>query len=287
MRAGGDHSTAEQERLALYLLGALEGAERESFEEHLAVCWRCLDEASEVGPSISGLAGLDDADWPLPASVVPADGGPASHEHADDAGGEPDVGPVAGLRRADLPTAGSEPTSRRSSVRPPRTSRWGRVAPAAVSPQAPDGRPPSTPFVSRRRRLAISAAAVVVALVTAAGVVTTIERGDGGDRVLTASGEAPRYGASLSVSISTHDGGSSTIRITVTGLRQGIRYRLFAVTRDGATHVVRDWTASSGPQQVTAETSLPVDDLSFITVGLVDGAAIVTAPISRGPASPR
>jgi hypothetical protein len=124
-------------------------------------------------------------------------------------------------------------------------------------------------------------------LVLAGGVVAVNEWDAGTDPVLTASGEAPGYGASLSGAITTDDEGSSTIRITVTGLRRGIRYRLFAVTRDGATHVVRDWTASSGPQEVAGETSLPVDDLSFITVGLVDGSAIVTAPISRGPASPR
>lgn len=109
----------------------------------------------------------------------------------------------------------------------------------------------------------------------------------GSEPVLTASGEAPGYGASLSVAIVASNEGSATIRITVTGLRPGLRYRLFAVTRDGATHVVRDWTASAGPQEVAGETSLPVDQLSFITVGLVDGSAIVTAPLSQDPAAPR
>lgn len=66
MRAGGEHATAERERLALYLLGALDDAERVAFEEHLAGCWQCLDEAATVGPSISGLAGLGEADWSPP-----------------------------------------------------------------------------------------------------------------------------------------------------------------------------------------------------------------------------
>ncbi|MEK8104335.1 hypothetical protein NKG94_02725 [Micromonospora sp. M12] len=59
------------------------------------------------------------------------------------------------------------------------------------------------------------------------------------------------------------------------------------MTRDGATHAVRDWMASSGPQEVTGETALPVDELAFITVGIADGTGIVTAPISRGAGSPR
>ncbi|MEK8104334.1 zf-HC2 domain-containing protein [Micromonospora sp. M12] len=71
MGAGGEHTTAEQSRLALYLLGALDEAERVSFEEHLAGCWRCLDEATEIGASTSGLAGLADVDWDLPADVEP------------------------------------------------------------------------------------------------------------------------------------------------------------------------------------------------------------------------
>jgi hypothetical protein len=120
-----------------------------------------------------------------------------------------------------------------------------------------------------------------------AGGLTVVNEFAGDDRVLTARGEAPGYGASLSVTITTHDEDRSTIRITVTGLRPGIRYRLFAVTRDGATHAVRDWTASSGPQEVAAETSLAVDTLSFVTVGLVGGSAVVTAPILRDGASPR
>ncbi|MEV6814595.1 hypothetical protein, partial [Micromonospora sp. NPDC051296] len=137
----------------------------------------------------------------------------------------------------------------------------------------------------RRRALWAGAAALVLAL--AGGVVAVNEWTASPDPVLTASGEAPGYGASLSVAITVGDEGSATIRITATGLRQGVRYRLFAVTRDGVTHVVRDWTASSGPQEVAGETSLSVDELSFITVGLVDGSAIVTAPIARDPATPR
>ncbi|MFD0746248.1 hypothetical protein ACFQ1L_33660 [Phytohabitans flavus] len=135
--------------------------------------------------------------------------------------------------------------------------------------------------------MAIWAGAAVAAVVLASAGAAVVGEWGAGNTVLAASGEAPAYGASLSVFITGGDKDRSTIRITVTGLRPGIRYRLFAVTRDRATHVVRDWTASSGPQEVTGETSLSIGDLAFITVGLVDGSAIVTAPISQGPATPR
>jgi hypothetical protein len=248
MRAGGKHSTAEQERLALYLLGVLDGAEQEAFEEHLANCWTCLNEAAAVGPSVSGLAGLDDVDWEQPAApeVAAPDKDKASRERGERPGGS--VGP-RGVR-----PGGARPSSAR------RGSRHGRVA--------------------------IWAGAAVVVIVLASGGAAVVNGWSASDdRVLTASGEAPGYGASLSVSVTGSDDGS-TIRITAIGLRPGISYRLFAVTLDGATHEVRGWTASAGPQEVTGETSLAIDDLAFITVSQVDGAAVVTAPIARG-AAPR
>jgi hypothetical protein len=122
----------------------------------------------------------------------------------------------------------------------------------------------------------------MVAVVLAGGMVTGWESGDRGGLVLTATGEARDQGVSLAVSITTAEERGSTVKITATGLRQGLRYRVFAVTRDGTTHVVRDWTASTGTQEVTGELSaVAVDELAFVTVGLVDGTAIVTAPISR------
>jgi hypothetical protein len=249
MHSGAGFHAAERETLALYLLGALEDAEREAFETHLAGCWSCLDEAAAVAPSVAGLTWLDEAavtELPGPGPVVsdPAAHGPA----ALGASGSPAPRPVRG-------PAG------------PRGSR----GPAGVRPG------------TRRRRLwaRLGTAAAAAVLVLAGGAVVAGRWAAPDDVVLTGTGEAPAYGASLSVAITTHDTGDSTIRITVTGLRQGLDYRLYAVTRDGATHVIRDWTATTGPHQVAGETSLPIGDLSFITVGPPDGPAIVTAPIAR------
>ncbi|GIJ75740.1 Putative zinc-finger [Micromonospora phaseoli] len=301
MRAGGDHATAEQERLALYLMGALDDAERESFEEHLAGCWHCLDEAAAIGPSVAGLAGLGDADWALPTSdpIVPAPSPavdpvlPASSPAVDSVLPAPspavdrDVSGSGASASADV--TDTAPGAVETAGGPASTADAGPVRPAGSRPpgRRPTNSRPGSTAASWRRRRAVWAGAAALVLALAGGVVAVNQWTASPDPVLTASGEAPGYGASLSVTITVGDQGSATIRITATGLRQGLRYRLFAVTRDGATHVVRDWTASAGPQEVAGETSLPVDQLSFITVGLVDGSAIVTAPIAQGPASPR
>lgn len=306
MGAGGEHATAEQARLALYLLGALDEAERVSFEEHLAGCWQCLNEATEIGASTSGLSGLADVDWELPpdpsliTDAVTADPvATAEPSVTADAPVTPAVPPAVVPSAAAVPvvTASSVPPEpARSPAERPGRGPTGSVRPTDARPGgdraagAGPGRGPSTDRGGARRgrwRLWAGGAAAVLALALAGGVVAVNGLGGNDARVLTASGEAPGYGASLSVSITTSDHGRSTIRITATGLRQGIRYRLYAVTRDGTAHTVRDWMASSGPQEVTGETSLPVDELAFISVGLNDGTGIVTAPISRDTGSPR
>lgn len=335
MRTGGEHPTAEHAALALYLLGALDDAERVAFEAHLAGCDECLAAAGEMGGVTSALGGLDAADWddlagltpefPLPPEFGPP---PDRAQVAPPAGlppaAPPSAGPPPGPPSADpppvgppSPTGSGGPTAPVPVARPPADS----PPPADVPPDPQSGTPVAAPRPSarrgagprttgrgagsrpggdrpatasgtggtrpagpaRRRRMVLwgGVAAALVAVVLAGGTAVVTGLGDRSGVVLTATGEAPAEGVSLSVAITTDEGRGSTIRITATGLRQGLRYRLFAVTRDGATHVVRDWTASTGPQEVTGELSLPVADLAFVTVGLVDGTAIVTAPISR------
>ncbi|WP_303395037.1 zf-HC2 domain-containing protein [Micromonospora sp. NBS 11-29] len=337
MRSGGVNPTSEHEALALYLLGALDDADRVTFEAHLAGCDECLVAAADLGSVTSGLGGLDEADWAEfalpPATVLPPGtapepspptgpepvaatvaepAGPAVREPIEPAVPEPAVPepavPEPAVRQPAAPDVGS------SSVRVPESSpdpdgasapdggpvttsrrlvRPGRGPGGSTGPSsAPGGgtRPGGTrpggdrsPALSPRRRLLLWAGAVALAVaVLTGGIVATVGGGGGrDDLVLTATGEAPGQGVGLSVSITTHEGQGSTIRITATGLRPGLRYRLFAVTRDGVTHPVRDWTASTGPQEVTGELTPPVDQLSFVGVGLPDGTSVVTAPISR------
>ncbi|MFF5179744.1 zf-HC2 domain-containing protein [Micromonospora sp. NPDC000316] len=304
MRTGEENPTAEHATLARYLLGALDDAERVEFEAHLAGCWECLSAAGEMGSVTSALPELDSADWealaslppefappiepdtsavvpPAPRSSLPP-GSLAVDTAADPA--EPAADPAEVT--APAPAGAAADVVRRRSTRGgsgPRTG--GSVRPTGSrpgTPAAPESRPGRPPGDPRRRRLKLWAgvAAAVLAVVIAGGGVVAGLGLTNSDVVLTANGEATAQGVSLAVTITTNEDRSS-IEVTAIGLRPGLRYRLFGVTRDGATHVIRDWTASSGPQDVAAELSLPVNDLAFVTVGLVDGTAIVTAPISR------
>ncbi|MCZ7436864.1 zf-HC2 domain-containing protein [Micromonospora sp. WMMC241] len=387
MRTGGENPTSEHEALALYLLGALDDADRVAFEAHLAGCDECLAAAADLGGAASGLDTLDAGDWaefdlppaavlpprsapaavPPPRSAPPAASGSVTPTAASGSvtptaasgsvtptaasgsvtptAASGSVTPTAASGSVTptaasgsvTPTAASgsvTPTAASGSVTP--TAASGSVTPTAAEPvapavgassasvpgslpdpgdaSAPDGAPvtagrrlvrpgrgpggttapASAPggvrpgggrsrAPSPRRRLLLWAGAVALAVAVLTGGIVATAGGGGGrdDLVLTATGEAPGQGVGLSVSITTHEGQGSTIRITATGLRPGLRYRLFAVTRDGVTHPVRDWTASTGPQEVTGELSPPVDQLSFVGVGLPDGTSVVTAPISR------
>ena len=331
MRTGGEQPTAEHAALALYLLGALDEAERIAFEAHLAGCGECLSAAGEMGSVTSALGGLDAADWDdlggLPEFVPPAEFTPPPGRTPASTPVPPtDLTPVTGPDAPALPAVprqpppgdapeaptavGADPSVDVTSTAPPgepggaaaprgarrgtgpRAADTGRPAGSRPAGSRPGGGRPGTASgaggtrpadQARRRRLMLwgGVAAALVAVVLAGGIAAVTGFGGRSGVVLTATGEAPAQGVSLSVAITTDEGRGSTIRITATGLRQGLRYRLFAVTRDGTTHVVRDWTASTGPQEVTGELSLPVAELAFVTVGLVDGTAVVTAPISR------
>ncbi|KXK58936.1 hypothetical protein AWW66_26965 [Micromonospora rosaria] len=383
MRTSGENPTAEHAALALYLIGALDDAERVAFEEHLAGCGECLSAAGDMGSVTSALGGLAPADWaeladlppftldptpspdptgspdptpspdatgspgpsaargPLletpeptaPTAAPSATPAPVADAGATDPGTAADIGSAAGAATigpaavetvavepaavepaavepaavepaagrpvrgepgdgagspAEPTAAGPAPVGRQRPGPGPGPRAVGSVRPGGTRPGAESGpaaRPPRGRPTggSRRRRFlvwgGVAAAAVAVAL--AGGLVAGFGLGDRHDVVLTATGEARDQGVSLSATITTDEDRGSTIRISATGLRQGLRYRLFAVTRDGSTHVVRDWTASTGTQEVTGELPVPVDDLAFVTVGLVDGTAVVTAPISR------
>ncbi|WP_199199509.1 zf-HC2 domain-containing protein [Micromonospora sp. RP3T] len=235
-----------------------------------------------VRPDPASTAVVDPA-VPDPAVPDPTVPDPTVPADADSDAGEPTAPvvresavPVVGESAA--PDGGPVPAGRRP-VRPGRGP-GGPTGPASGRRSRPgDGR--SRPLSARRRLLLWGGAVALALAVLTGGIVAAVGGGGRDDLVLTATGEAPGQGVSLSVSITTHEGQGSTIRITATGLRPGLRYRLFAVTRDGVTHPVRDWTASAGPQEVTGELSPSVDDLSFVGVSRPDGTSVVTAPISR------
>ncbi|MFC0097789.1 zf-HC2 domain-containing protein [Micromonospora marina] len=233
-------------------------------------------------------SGAEDVPAAEPWADAPDLASAAGHEGGSrtDVAGTTTPGTGTGRPRTDdagpAPGAGTGrgPAGRRGNRPGGAPGGAGPTGPGRAPGDRPGGRRPRA--LSARRRLLLWGGAAALALtVLTGGIVATVGGGGRDDVVLTATGEAPGQGASLSVSITTHEGRGSTIRITATGLRPGLRHRLFAVTRDGVTHPVRDWTASNGPQEVTGELSPPLDQLSFVGVGLTDGTSIVTAPISR------
>lgn len=272
MGEGGERAVAEQTAVALYLLGALGDEDRVAFERHLAGCDRCLAEAAEVGPVTSALGLLPEA--AVRDLLAEADA-------ADDvrAGGSanPDGGPGPKTRDARRP-GGPASTRPPAVVRPP-------------ARQAPPGRRDTHRGRARQRQRMIAWTLAVVATIAVGAATVTMLRGRetgmarDGEPALVASAEASIHGASLSVMV-TGTANGSTVRATVTGLRPGILYRLYAVTRDGESHTVRDWAGARGTQQVLGELSLPVDSLAFFTVAEANGDPVVTAPLVRDTGRP-
>ncbi|WP_416903613.1 zf-HC2 domain-containing protein [Micromonospora echinospora] len=146
MRSGGESPTTEQATLALYLLGALDDDERETFEAHLAGCSRCLAEAGEVGGLTSGLAGLGPDDWAALIAAEPSLTGagelppPGVPELPPVVPADPPAPPAAGSPSpADLsapPAAGPPPAD------PPAPPAAGPPSTGTVEPLPPAGVPP-------------------------------------------------------------------------------------------------------------------------------------------------
>ncbi|GAB7052384.1 hypothetical protein JCM9534A_75100 [Catenuloplanes indicus JCM 9534] len=251
-----DEAMAERANLALYLLGALPEDERADFERHLAGCDRCLAEALDLGPSTSGLGQFSDDDI---------------HEFLTSVGND------------DTSIPEPEPPAPVVATAPLPRSRPGRpVAPARPA----DNRPGRAP--GRRRRLAILgvAAALILAI---SGVSFALLRDDGGagDANLVATAEASSASVSFSVTVTDTPVEGLTARATVTGLQAGERYRLYAVTRDNTTVVIRDFTGEAGSQDVNGRLTVPVDQIAFFSVQVTDGRTVVVAPLPTGTSSPR
>nr|BFE59541.1 hypothetical protein GCM10020063_040670 [Dactylosporangium thailandense] len=245
--------------LGAHLLGELAPPERDAVERHLATCPACRLEADELAVVLDALVLLTDED---------------SRE----------VVAEFGVLRPEAATASAAPAAAAGPAEPPQ--RPDR----ALKPARPAaGRPAARPSSARgrlhsRSRLGLAGLALVV--VTSA--VTFVTLGLSGPSAppdpvvitLAATAQNTATGAHLSVLATGHDG-RVTIHATVTGLHHDSRYQLYAVTSDGTTRVVAEWTGSDAAQQVSGAAPVTVAELSFFTVTLSDGTPVVSAYLPR------
>ncbi|WP_433349863.1 zf-HC2 domain-containing protein [Micromonospora sp. CA-111912] len=260
-----------RQSLGMYLLGSLNPQERDEVERHLAVCPACLAESDELGEVVAVLALISEEDRRgiveefgaprLPArDAAAATSGAATSEPAPPA--------------ADRPVSDAASRTRtRAGTGPGRPSSASR---------------PGTRRSVRARRLVGIAGPVLVVLISAGlfvGLAAGGEDGDSGrtapaDVTLAATAAADMDGATLSVVAVGHDG-AVTVRATVTKLKPGTRYQLYAVTTDGNTHLVAGWVGSDTVPEVTGEAPVDVGALSFFAVTRADGTPVVSAYVSR------
>ncbi|MFJ8690770.1 hypothetical protein [Micromonospora wenchangensis] len=315
--APGPVAHAPLEQCAPYLWGDLDPQDEWEFERHLGTCTICLDECDRLGPLVGAFSGLtpgeiaglravaaDDTAPVLPAADAAPTATPASTA-TPAVGGAPAPAPASAPDPPTAaPTSASEPVPAvdvASRPAPPEPSE-SRPGPADRPPsrdaagRGPAGRAPDRVRRGRRRWLVAGTLAMVAAVSLG---VTLGQRQQGGApdarrstvNPVAAGVTVEGVGAAtrLSVTVSARTDGPgpvSDVRATVLGLTAGVRYRLYAVAADTRTYQVAQWTATTGPQEVTGEIPAAIDTLAFFAVAEADGTALVSARIGR-PAGPR
>ncbi|MBO4161808.1 hypothetical protein [Micromonospora antibiotica] len=192
--------------------------------------------------------------------------------------------------------APGRPESSRPAPAPSRPGPTDRPRSRDAAGRGPAGREPDRVRRGRRRWLVAGTLAMVAAVSLG---VTLGQRQQSGAPVAGRSTVNPvnagvtveGVGASarLSVTVSARTdrpGPVADVRATVIGLTAGVEYRLYAVAADTRTYQVAQWTATTGPQEVTGEIAVAVDTLAFFAVAQADGTAVVSARIGR-PTGPR
>jgi Putative zinc-finger len=279
-----DSEDTHRQTRTLYFLGALDPAPEADFERHLAGCAECLDDSEQFGPLLGGMAMLSGEEI-----------GALMREHdADVAGDVAGLGTAAGDRgapadAADAAGAPAEAPAAADAAGGPADDRLN----ARRRPQTPGGppaaevrrgsRPPARPGGRRRRRVLIGALAAVVLLAVAVGFgVSQLQSGGTTINTQPAGLIAQGSQAAARLMVAVADNGDRvTIRATVVGLRPGTRYRLYAATSDGRTHVVAEWAGDAGAHEVVGELRVTVPELVFFTVAQLDDTVVVTARIGR------
>jgi hypothetical protein len=241
----------DQELLGLHYMDALDPAQSDVIHRHLEECATCRAQADEVVEAVAALAllGTDDL---VPGTAATPPPAPARTPPPVPARGG--TGPV-------------RPSGRGGSTRPGDRRRTGRTG----------------------KLLQAGALLALVLVVAGLGLATLVRSPQGEPTpVLTAAAVATddTTGASASVSVSDNGGDGVTIRATVSGLRAGTSYVLWAVTSDSATGEVARWTGTAAVQDVSGTLPVRIDDLSFFTVSLAGGGPVVSVYLPGVPVAP-
>ncbi|MFY1635519.1 zf-HC2 domain-containing protein [Solwaraspora sp. WMMB335] len=253
--------------LGFYVIGKLDDGELTAVERHLAGCPACRAARDEVGlvvPALRLLGETDVRDLVAEFGVPTAAGTVRAPRQGVDqlAVDELDTDhPDGGQSAADRPAVADGPGGGRPAARSDRRS-------------APPGRPGATKRRQRRWQLSIGGLLVLVLAGALAMVVVQWPESVAPQPAgIIASGDSSA-GATITVEI---DG--RTVRATLYGLRDGVRYELYAVTGDGKTYRVAELTGTPDAQDVDGLLPVPADAVMFFSVRQADGAVVVTAEV--------
>ncbi|HWS31770.1 MAG TPA: zf-HC2 domain-containing protein [Actinoplanes sp.] len=252
------HSTdpghAQLRSCAAYLLGGLDAETEQEFERHLATCVLCLDECDRLGPLVTSFGDFSPEEAAALSATFPNSPGSASEMSRFSAGSVSES-----ASRSEAKSPGSRPASR-----------------------------PPTPGIRNRRRRRMTMASLAVIAMVSFGTAAILATGEAPETVTTrpVAVTAEGVGGSAHLSVSVTEAANvqpstAEITATVSGLVEGQKYRLYAVTGDGESLQVAEWTADDTPQEVTGDAEVAVADLFFFSVTLTGGRAVVSARVAR------
>jgi hypothetical protein len=233
--------------LGVYLVGALEPAERSAVEAHLATCADCQRELDELAalPSMLDLLRIEDVEsigiGPSQAAALGVhDGGPS-------------IAPSEDLFERFAAKARGEQTPDELAAHRNRKSKFTRF-----------------------RVLTSSAAAVVV---IGAGIGIGVAASGGGQHHNANHISAQQGSVQMDVTLASQIAGTS-LDLEVAGLPDDEHCRLVAIGKDGSRDQVGQWNATyAGKAKFWGSTAIPRSELSQIVLLGTNGKPLVTASV--------
>ncbi|MET7458652.1 zf-HC2 domain-containing protein [Streptomyces sp. NPDC005574] len=246
-------TTPDHHEVAAYILGLLDAADTQAFEDHLTVCSDCALEVTQLGETAERLAVLA-----TPVAALAASGG-SVHERDSLAYAERwvPVGAVTGGREFLQRTLAAAATERRTAKRR-RLVLVGAAAAAIIAGPV----------------LALSATPGREASPTALTGQTHTVRNSSSGVTATAALQPKAWGTAITLQVS--------------GVKGALTCRLLAVGADGRARPIGDWRVpfpshnSHGkpkPITLTAATNLSPNQLDHLLIRTTTGQTLASIPI--------